>query len=78
MIYESTFLEIGHQNCDKKNWIGGGTFFLFLTWAHLKGSVLRQLNGHSCQRELSFLVVATAPTKLLAPLAIGVQIIVVL
>ena len=36
MFQKSTFLEIGHQNYDKKlNW----TWTFFLTRAHLKGSV---------------------------------------
>ena len=41
MIYESTFLEIGHQNYDKKIEL---ELELFLTWAHLKGNVQRQKN----------------------------------
>ena len=37
MFWKSTFLEMGHQNNDKKNWFGPGPFFW--TWVHLKGSV---------------------------------------
>ena len=36
MIKKSTFLEEGHQNYDKKIEL---ELELFLTWAHLKGSV---------------------------------------
>ena len=27
MISKSHFVELGHQNCDKKRWVGGGPFF---------------------------------------------------
>ena len=41
MFSKSTFLEIGHQNYDKKIEL---ELELFLTWAHLKGNVQRQKN----------------------------------
>ena len=34
MISKSHFLELGHQNCDKKHSVGGGPFFK--TWNQLK------------------------------------------